>query len=141
MAAELAISEAVYTRLSGFAGLTALLATSGSVYGYAPQIATSQDAGFPYVAIGDMTAVPFDTDTNTGFEATVTIHCFDRARSQKKVQQIMGQVYAALHRHNLPVSGYNLVDCLWDDTAEVLQEPDGLTFHGVQRFRINITGE
>ncbi len=142
MGAELAVAEAVYTRLSGFSSLTTKLADGSSgVYSFVEQEPTSADADFPYVAIGDTTSVSFDTDTNLGHEQTVTIHSFARARSKKTILQIMGSIYDALHRHDLAVTGYNLVDCIWDDTAEVLQEPDALTFHGVQRFRITTTGE
>ena len=141
MAAELAIVTAVYARLVGFADLTALLASATSVYSFVQQEATSADSGFPYVSIGNTTSVPFDSDTNLGFNATVTIHSFARGRTPKTIMEIMGEIYTALHRYDLAVSGYNLVDCLWDDTAEVLQEQDAMTFHGLQRFRINITGE
>lgn len=139
MAGELEVSKAVYARLAGFTALTDLLADGVSgVYGHVPQQATSGSAGFPYVAIGDTTSVAFDTDTTTGYDVTVTIHGFNRGRSPLDAFGIMGQVYSALHRHNLSVSGYNLIDCLWDDTAELLQEPDGFTYHTVQRFRITI---
>lgn len=138
MAGELAVSKAVYARLAGYTALTSLLASPTSVYGHVPQEGTALDAGFPYVAIGDTTSTAFDTDTTTGYDLTVTIHSFSRGRSPLDALGIMGQVYNALHRYSLTVTGYNLIDCLWDDTAEVLQEPDGLTYHTVQRFRITI---
>lgn len=138
MAGELAVRKSVYARLSGYAALTSLLASATSVYGHVPQDDTSLSAGFPYVAIGDTTSTAFDTDTSTGFDVTITVHSFSRGRSPLEALGIMGQVYTAMHRHALTVAGYDLIDCLWDNTAEVLQEPDGLTYHTVQRFRVTI---
>jgi len=142
VAAEFEVMKATYVRLNAFSALTALLADGADgVRSYVPQDQANVDADFPFVVIGDLTSIPFDADDMLGFEMTVTVHCFDRARGPGSIMSIMGQVYNALNRYDLPVTGMHTVDVLWDDTAEVLLEPDGLTFHGVQRFRITITGE
>lgn len=127
MSAESAIQTAVYTTLS-----TAL---SVSVYsnGAAPDNTTAR-----YVVIGDDTHIEWDTDGDTGFESTVTIHSWDNdsaSRGLLAIKVLMGQVYSALHRAELTIAGYNFTGCEFE-FSETFVESDGVTRHGVQRFRI-----
>jgi len=55
----------------------------------------------------------------------------------KEVKEIMGEVYAALHRASLSISGYNVVDCLWE-FGNAVTEADMKTRHGTQRYRITL---
>lgn len=126
-----ALQQAVYTRLTGYGDLTALI---DAVYDHVPQNPT-----FPYVQIGDETAVPFDTHDSIGSEATITIHSWSRYRGKKETKQIQREIYNALHRHALSVSGVTTVDCQWE-FADSFIDDDGLTRHGVQRFRVILDG-
>lgn len=122
-----ALQEAIYSRLNGFAGLTALI---DAVYDHVPQ-----DPTFPYVQIGEDTAIPFDTHDSSGSDNTVTIHSWSRYRGKKEIKDIQRQVYLALHRFALSVTGVDTVDCQWE-FADSFLDDDGLTRHGVQRFRV-----
>lgn len=117
-----AIQQAVYTRLAG--------QLSVPVYDHAPQ-----DVAFPYVELGEIDAIPFDTDDSVGAETTVTIHTWSRYRGWKEVKEIQGRVYDALHRYNLPVAGAHLVTVEFE-IGRTFLDADGLTRHGVQEFRI-----
>lgn len=131
------VQSAIYSRLTGYAALTALLANGSSgVHDHVPQ----DDNAFPFVSIGNLSASEFDADDRTGANVSVTVHTWSRYRGKKEANEIMDQVYAALHRYDdLSVSGYNTVDVQWDGLTTIMRDPDGLTYHGVQTFRVTIT--
>ena len=56
----------------------------------------------------------------------------------KETKNIQARIYTLLHEHNLSVSGANLIDLRCEFSSEVL-ENDGVTRHGVMRFRAFIT--
>jgi hypothetical protein len=96
---------------------------------------TPQDTPFPYVVIGDDTSIPWDTDDSIGTETTCTIHVWSRHRGRKEVKEIMRTLYEALHRQELSIIGGALVECM-AEFQESFLDPDGLTRHGVIRFRL-----
>lgn len=122
------LQQAVFTRLGAFAAVTALV--GARIYDHAPQ-----DVVFPYIVVGDTTANEFDTDTSSGADHTVTVHAWSRYRGRKEVKQIQRAIYEALHRHDLAVTGAQTVTCDWQ-YAENFVDGDGLTRHGVTRFRV-----
>lgn len=90
----------------------------------------------PYVTIGDIISLEDGTKTEDGQEHTATVHVWTEAhRGTKAARELMAEVYDALHRQTL--SGV-----LWcvHEYAEVMADPDGLTYHGVTRFRIITQG-
>lgn len=93
--------------------------------------------GFPYILIGDDTAISWDTDTSLGASATITLHVWSRYAGKKEAKTILGQIYTALHRGaaNLSASGYAFIDCLLE-FSEVVDEIDGKTRHGIARYRV-----
>jgi hypothetical protein len=147
MSAESAIQKAIFDQLMADAPLKALLAknvtdkTKAAIYDAVPE---PKDAGsdlpFPYVTIGDDTMLDWDTDTSVGKEATITIHSWSRYRGRLQVKDIQGAIYDALHLSQLIVDGYDTVLCL-SEYSESILDPDGLTRHGVQRFRLIIDKE
>lgn len=147
MSAESAIQKAIYDQLISDSGLAALLAKNvnnsslPAIYDAVPE---PKDAGsdlpFPYVTIGDDTMLDWDTDTSVGKEATITIHSWSRYRGRLQVKDVQGAIYNALHLSQLAVDGYDTVLC-FSEYSESILDPDGLTRHGVQRFRLIIDKE
>lgn len=144
MSAQLAIQQALYSLLRGDATLRTLLAedasegspTAPAIYDHVPQIPASEDvAKFPYVVIGDDTAIPADTDDVDGQETTVTLHVWDRRRGRKRVKQVLDALYNLLHEASLTVSQQNFVYCFWE-FSESIPDADVLSQHAVTRFRI-----
>ncbi len=91
-----------------------------------------------YAVIGDDTHIQWDTDGRTGFESTVVIHTWDTTaanRSQLPIKNVMGEVYNLLHRAELTLISYDSIG-LDFEFSETFIDPDGLTRHGVQRFRV-----
>jgi hypothetical protein len=130
-----ALQAAIYARLTGYAPLTSI--TGLHVYDYVPDTAQP-----PYVVIGDDTAVDWSTMTTDGWDATLTIHCWDFEKAgRKSVKSILSAVYDALHRQeaSIPVAGFTLVlirsefEQTFQDTGVV--GPGDRYYHGVARYR------
>lgn len=119
---QLEIQTAIYSRLTS--------QLSEPVYDNVPQ-----DPTLPYVVIGDDTSIPFDTDLELGEEATLTLHIWSRYDGRAEVKGIMSDIYDALHRHSLAVTGADTIDCMFE-FSETMLDPDMETRHGVMRFRL-----
>lgn len=91
-------------------------------------------ANFPYIKIGEETLVDNGTKDLQGNEHTLVIHTFSRYRGSKEVKEIMARIYDLLHESNLTVSGFSLVNLRFE-FSDIIKENDGLTTHGLQRFR------
>ena len=127
-----ALQTALYDRLANFGALAALVE---GVHDHVPQ-----DAAHPYVQVGEIDSTEWDTDTSLGSDATVTIHVWSRYRGRLQTHEIQDAIYSALHRHALTVTGAQVVTVEFE-FADSLLDPDGLTRHGVQRFRILLNQE
>lgn len=126
---ETALHTAVKTLLS--AGLVP------SVYDAVPQPSDAGSAAqFPYVTIGESTFAAAGYDDGMLTECTLSIHVWSRYRGYKEIRGLQAQIYALLHRQDFAVTGYTLVNCEWEFTEQSFLDADGVTRHGVQRFRI-----
>jgi hypothetical protein len=125
-----ALQQAIYSRLSGD---TALVTTLGaSVYDDPP------DSGaFPYVVIGDVTEAPRDTMGTTGRDATVTVHIWSQQESSKQVKLIQNRVDELLDRWAPTVASWTTHE-MQQDFFESFRDPDGITRHGVSRYRVHL---
>lgn len=127
----LAVQGAVMTRLSGDAALSTLLG-GAKVYDNVPTGTT-----YPYVVIGDDTQAPNDTMGTTGRDLTLTIHGWSRYVGRKQVKEIMDRVDQLLDRWTPTLTGWGAVQMLNDYGPESFLDPDGITRHGVSRYRVH----
>jgi hypothetical protein len=125
-----AAQEAVYAALSSSAALQGMIGNPVRLYDVVPPA-----AAFPYVTLGDVSARDYDTKDRDGFEQMVVLHAWSRGRGRKELKNVMQAVYDILHRGDLGVTGADFVSCRFQ-SASTQQENDGLTLHGVMRFRI-----
>lgn len=126
-----AIQQALYSALTGHAGLTALVPVS-SIVDFGPRV--DDAAGiFPYVSFGSFVLADYDTDNTTGFDAAFRIHSYSDKGSSKECRQIQDAIYDALHLAEFPVSGYNTVIIYREDT-DISQTSRG-AFHGRCEYR------
>lgn len=95
-----------------------------------------------FVQIGDDTLIDLSGDCFVGFEATLTIHAWtipaatgEAYRGAMRCKEIQTQIYNALNRQDFTISGYNNLGCN-AEFSETFQDSDGVSWHGVQRFRI-----
>src|SRR5437660_955887 len=132
-----ALQAAIYTRLTSFAALTALIG-AGQVFSFLPE--STQP---PYVVIGDGTSLDWSTKSANGWETTLTIHCWDYEKaSNKSVNDILSAIYDALHDQDaaIAVTGFNLV-MIWCEFEHTMQDPGvqgqgDRYWHGIQRYRV-----
>lgn len=126
-----AVQKAVYDRLNTHPGLAGV-----GVYDYVPQDPRSEAESFkfPYLVIGEDLVVNWDTDAETGFEYTLTIHVWSRHKGALETKQIMDEARIALNRTQLDVLGLNVlfIDC---ESMSVAQRDD-TTYHGMMEFRL-----
>lgn len=127
MSAEGELQTAIYSALNS--GQVAPVYSQGNV---------PDNASDRYIIIGNDTMIEWDTDGRTGFEGTIVIHTWDTTSSNRSflpLKEIMGDVYNLLHRAELSFISYNSIG-LDFEFSETFLDPDGLTRHGVQRFRV-----
>ena len=117
------IQKAIFSRLSS--------ELSYSVFDHVPQ----DEQDFPYVVIGDDTGLQWDTGDSRGSESTLTIHVWSRQLGRRECKEIMDEIYQALHEYELDIDDMHTVICHWEFSESFL-DPDGITRHGVTRFRI-----
>ena len=130
MSFETAAQQAIFTRLSGQIGC--------NVYDEVPALPSGMPAdAFPYVVIGDDTAQPFDTDDQTGAQITITLHVWSKAKGFKETNTILGAIYGRLNRAAFSVTGYSVMDCLFE-FSDKMRDGDGVTRHGVARYRLTL---
>lgn len=89
---------------------------------------------YPYITIGEDTAIDVSTKDKTHFEHTLTIHAWSQYRGRRDIKELMEQVHNALHNVDLSVTGASLCN-LRQEFQTTLLENDGITRHGVMRFR------
>lgn len=98
---------------------------------------TPQNSPYPYVVIGDDTSVPWDTDDSLGTEATVTVHVWSRYRGRAEVKELLEHIYDALHRQDIAIAGVDVIESI-AEFQQTIVESDGLTRHGIIRFRLTV---
>ena len=116
------VQAAIYTRLASV--------LSVDVWDDVPQ-----QPEFPYVVIGDDTAVDWSADAYIGTDATLTIHVWSRQSGRSETKAIQQEIDEALNRFELVVDGLDVVT-LHREFSQTMLDPDGRTRHGVQRFRL-----
>ena len=122
----LALQKTIFDALDGDSTLQSQVT---DVYDFVPE-----NTAFPYVKLGEDTAIDNGTKTLQGNEHTLVVHTFSRYRGSKEIKDIMARIYTVLHESSLTVSGASLVNLRFE-FSDVLKENDGLTTHGLQRFR------
>ena len=100
------------------------------VYDFVPE-----GTAFPYVKIGEQTMVDNGTKNKQGTDFTIEVHTFSRYRGSVEIKNIMSVVYDILHESSLSVSGADLINMRFE-FSDIIKENDGITTHGLQRFRV-----
>ena len=121
------LQKAIFTALNG--NTSGVNGANVPVYDDVPQ-----GTSYPYVLIGEETTANNGSKTLDGVEHTQTIHVWSQYRGRREIKEIMGSVYENLHNADISVSGATLVNCR-QEFSTTLAENDGITRHGVMRFR------
>jgi len=129
---QFALQERIYSTLSGDSTLTSTL--GAAVYDDVPE-----NSAYPFVSLGEATASDYSTYDLSGSQTTMTIHIWSQYKGAKEVKNIMDRVHTLLHDKTLTVTGFNLINLRFE-FIDTLQDPDGITRHGVMRFRAVMLG-
>ena len=84
---------------------------------------------YPFISLGEETAIDYSTKTATGSETTINIHIWSQYKGSKQTKEIMDKVHDLLHDSNFRF-----------EYSDIMRDPDGITRHGVMRFRAIILG-
>lgn len=122
----LPVQVAVYEKLSGDATLTAL----AGVYDYVPE-----DAGFPYVEIGETTQTPDNYLSRHGRQQVLTLHVWSKHRGYSEALQVENRLTELLDHQPLTVDGFDHVYTHFE-FGQTLRDPDPEIRHVVFRIRI-----
>jgi|TARA_B100001559_G_scaffold290655_1_gene269821 hypothetical protein len=122
-----ALQQTVFNALDQSSTLQNLVT---DVYDFVPE-----GTAFPYVKIGEQTMVDNGTKNKKGTDFTIEVHTFSRYRGSVEIKNIMSVVYDILHESSLSVSGADLINMRFE-FSDIIKENDGLTTHGLQRFRV-----
>jgi hypothetical protein len=132
---SVALLSGVYSTLAANAALAALLGSADRIY----DAQAPADAAVPYVVIGDLTSNDYGTSSGDGQEQTLTLHVWTEEDGKKKCLDIIAAVRLALHEQSPSMSDGALVNLRCEHT-ETFRDQDGLSMHGVLRFRAVTTG-
>ena len=127
-----ALQSSIYSTLSNDNNLTSTL--GASVFDDVPE-----NTSYPYIVLGEDTANEYDTKDVNGSTSSLTIHVWSEYKGSKETKQIMDRVHDLLHDSNISVSGFNLINLRFE-FSDIMRDPDGITRHGVIRFRAVLLG-
>lgn len=125
------VQKAILAAILADAGMIALI--GGRMHDDVPQ-----DEVFPYGNFGDATVLQRDDKTDEGEELTINLHFWSRYPGRKQILEVTRASYALLHNGSLTVNGLQVI-LIQRDYEDHKLDPDGKTWHGVQRFRILTT--
>lgn len=104
-----------------------------------PSPSIDPDTQFPYITIGHDRWQDWGSAVSDGISVDLAIHTWTRRGGAKDAKTYQDEVQRILHHCNLTMNNQRMVLCRLD-TAELDIEPDGVTHHGIQRFRVLIEG-
>ena len=133
MSVEIDLQAALYARLA--AQIVGVGKDCTAVYDYPPETAS-----YPYVTFGQIILSSEDAQTRNRFSALIRLHTWDRSGGSRKVKNIQGDIYAALHDYDLPTPDDGGGAANWScysllrEASFTERDPDGVV-HGVCEYR------
>ena len=120
-----ALQEAIYSALN----VSALTNLVTGIFDSVPD-----DTTLPVVIIGSQSTNDSGTKNLDGREYIFNVDIYSNYRGMKETKNIEKQVYSLLHEQSISVSGASFVNCRCEFTTDIAED-DGVTRHGVMRFR------
>jgi len=93
-----------------------------------------EGTAYPYIVVGEESSNNISTKSLDMHEHTLTIHTWSQYRGLKDIKVIMKQIYDNLNDVSLSVSGGQAVN-MKQEFLTTLVDADGITRHGIMRFR------
>lgn len=121
------IQRTLYDVLTGDVDLTAVIS---GVYDHVPE-----EAAFPYIVIGEATAVSSGALDRWGRRSAVTLHIWSAYHGWAEALTIVDHLVRLLDEQALAVPGHEFVACRHEQTV-TLRDPDADLRHVPCRFSI-----
>jgi hypothetical protein len=134
-----AVQAAFFAKMTEDAWLVSALSQSWgapAIFNHVPQVVDPESNSlFPYVSFGAGVAVPFDTKTDFGSEASIQVDIWSRERGELQVRELSSAVRALLHHQALEIAGAHHIMTLCDSVT-VSTDPDGVTRRALMLFTV-----
>lgn len=136
--------KSIYETLTADTTLATLLGATVSdkrIFDFVPQ-----NQAYPYVTMAIKPMSDRGNQTLEGVEIAYQINVWHQpgtsvvsggptGRGDKTVQEIQNRIDQLLHRQDICIDGWNIISHR-RSTVDILDEPDGVTKHGVQIFNL-----
>ena len=119
--------KAVYVALDATTGLTGIISES-----------LSDDDPFPKIWIEDGGADDWSNKDDNGLEAFVNLHVGSQKEGTKEIRGLMDKCHSALHNVDLVLANGQSVLCQFV-RHDVVIDSDGITRHGIMRFKLLVS--
>lgn len=119
--------KAVYVALDATSGLTGIISES-----------LSNDDPFPKIWIEDGGADDWSNKDDNGLEAFVNLHVGSQKEGTKEIRGLMDKCHSALHNVDLVLANGQSVLCQFV-RHDVVIDSDGITRHGIMRFKLLVS--
>lgn len=129
------LQDAAFDRLAADATLETLLGAADRILDDAPE-----KQAYPYIIVGEDSELPNETMGTVGVEQTLVFHIWSQYKGSKQVKQIHARMKALLHRWQPTASGWDTTQMLFE-FFEIVRDPDGITRHGISRYRVYASEE
>lgn len=137
----------VFTLLKADTSLATLLNTTVSgtqkIFDFVPD-----NTDFPFVVIESKPYEDRGSYTTEGLQAEISIHTWYQpggsssvsGRGDKQVQLIQSRIDQLLHKQPVTISGWNAL-ILRRSFIDIVVDPDNVTRHGIQKFKLFLGGQ
>jgi len=136
----------IYSTLTADSALMVLLGTTvggtQKVFDFVPD-----NQAFPFLVMEINPWQDRGSHTTEGFEAELWVHTWYQpgvgsftGRGNKQVQLIQSRVDELLHLQELTFTGWNNL-LLRRSTVDIITDPDNVTKHGIQKFKLLVGGQ
>ena len=119
--------KAVYVALDATTGLTGIISES-----------LSNADQFPKIWLEDGGADDWSNKDDNGLEAFVNLHVGSQKEGTKEIRGLMDKCHSALHNVDLVLANGQSVLCQFV-RHDVVIDSDGMTRHGIMRFKLLVS--
>ena len=119
--------KAVYVALDATTGLTGIISES-----------LSNADPFPKIWLEDGGADDWSNKDDNGLEAFVNLHVGSQKEGTKEIRGLMDKCHSALHNVDLVLANGQSVLCQFV-RHDVVIDSDGVTRHGIMRFKLLVS--
>ena len=119
--------KAVYVALDATTGLTGIISES-----------LSNADPFPKIWLEDGGADDWSNKDDNGLEAFVNLHVGSQKEGTKEIRGLMDKCHSALHNVDLVLTDGQSVLCQFV-RHDVVIDSDGITRHGIMRFKLLVS--